>query len=427
MRRLIFLVLLTSLFWPRCYAGEAENYAALAGLEKLNGFEADPDVKVILSAYEQLPADPNPETIEQLLEERGIASWTSLLADYLSLSDLLFADRPAAEQKALRAEYSQHRKVLADLQSSITAYVRRIHPGFSVLGIAPLQQKAEGKGVRIVVFDVFDFARLEAQKKLYPKATFTAPLVFGKPVELSHGNIVIDIILQLAPAVDIIPVAADARSYTAAMEALSRHTDIDLINMSRAFADDPITHGLDQHFQKALRQWTEQGILVKALGNTGTDLEGRVTARRLEKGLGPVNNLASYDTRLIREFYAEGTTPGMEVFALNLSLFARTIALTATIPGSNQAVQERTLGVPAEGIYSPSTDTFESGSSFAAPQLTAWLALLLNEQRSLHPEASPRALRKAALQQLFENADRQDHSPEEWGRGRPRVSRSPRD
>ncbi|HYX38559.1 MAG TPA: S8/S53 family peptidase, partial [Oligoflexus sp.] len=369
------LLLLNMLFLPVLSAGEKDVSQALQGLETIHGFEADAEIKDLIPAFHALPARPHASQIQFLFEEQGLAQWSSRLSEYLSLSEILFESLSPQDQNARRSEYTRCRRILQTFQKDITRYTLAVHPGFSVLGVAPLQAHWNGAGVKIVVFDVFEKAALVEQKQRYPQALIGNPIVFGRPVELSHGNTVIDIILQLAPAAEIIPVAADAKSYAAAMQYLATQTDVDIINMSRAFPEDPVTDTVEAPFMEALRRWTQDGLLVKALGNTGTDLHGQLTRRRVEKGLGPVNTLTSYDLKLIRDLYQEEVV-GLELFALNLGLFADDIALTATIPGAVVPVQQRTLAVPAEGIYSPTTDTFESGSSFAAPQISAWLALL---------------------------------------------------
>lgn len=413
------LLLVNVLFLPSLSAGEVEIIAALQGLEKINGFEAEREIKTLIPDYYALPEGPKAAEVRGLFENKNIAQWSTRLAEYLSLSDILFESLPQEDQTAWRVEFLRYRQVLQNFQNDITRYVLAIHPGFSMLGIAPLQTQWNGQGVRIVVFDVFEMAQLQEQKQRYPKAIIRQPLVFGRPVELSHGNTVIDVILQLAPAAEILPVAADAKSYTAAMQYLAERQDLDIINMSRAFPEDPLTKTLDQAFKESLRRWTRQGILVKALGNTGSDLFGGLTRRRLEQGLGPVHTLTSYDLKLIRELYQGTESSGLEIFAVNLGLFADDLALTASIPGAVLPVQQRTLAVPAEGIYSPSTATFESGSSFAAPQISAWLALLLQERRvRLNGETSVSA-RQAVYETILRNADLKGHAATEWGRGMP--------
>lgn len=421
MRWMAAILLTWTLLLPRAYAGEAELTAALHRLETMHGFEAEPDLKAIIPAFYKLPAAPDQGTVRRLFDEQRLAQWPSRLADFLGLVTILFEGMSPEDQGRFCDEFISSRGLLLDFQKDITLYVRAIHPGFSGLGLAPLQLKREGQGIRIVVFDVFEMEKLDEQRRRYPKARIEKPLVFGRPVELSHGNTVIDIILELAPEASILPVASDAKSYAAAMQHLAARQDLDIINMSRAFPEDPRTHGADKVFEEALRRWTRQGILVKALGNTGSDLFGQLTRPRVEKGLGPVSSLTAYDLKLIREIYSDEESIGLEFFALNLGLFAEELALTATIPGDYLPVQKRTLAVPAEGIYSPSTETFESGSSFAAPQISAWAALLLEERRALYPDETRAASRAAVHAAMLEKADRRQHPASEWGRGHPAL------
>jgi hypothetical protein len=420
-RLLTGILLILTLIFPRAYAGEAELTAALHSLEIMHGFEADPELKALIPAFYALPKAPDPGTIRRLFDEQRVAQWPSHVADFLGLNDILFESMSPEDQGRFRAEFLSSRAQLLDFQKAITLYVRAIHPGFSGLGLSELQAQRKGQGIRIVVFDVFEMDRLEAQRRLHPKARIEKPLVFGRPVELSHGNTVMDIILELAPEATILPVASDAKSYAAAMQHLAARSDLDIINMSRAFPEDPRTHGVDRIFEEALRTWTRTGIFVKALGNTGSDLNGQLTRVRVEKGLGPVSTLTAYDLKLIRELYQQDKTIGLELFALNLGLFAEELALSATIPGDFIPVQERTLAVPAEGIYSPATETFESGSSFAAPQISAWAALLLDARRAVYPDETREASRAAVYAAMLEKADRRQHPATEWGRGHPAL------
>ncbi|HET9241592.1 MAG TPA: S8/S53 family peptidase [Oligoflexus sp.] len=422
MKRWMAAILLTwTLLLPRAYAGEAELTAALNRLETMHGFEAEADLKAIIPAFYKLPGAPDQRTVRRLFDEQRIAQWPSRLADFLGLVTILFEGMSPEEQARLHDEFIASRGLLSDFQKAITHYVRAIHPGFSGLGLGPLKLTRQGRGIRIVVFDVFEMEQLDEQRRSYPKAFIEKPLVFGRPVGLSHGNTVIDVILELAPEASILPVASDAQSYAAAMQHLAARQDLDIINLSRAFPEDPRTHGVDKVFEEALRRWTRQGILVKALGNTGSDLFGQLTRPRVEKGLGPVSSLTAYDLKLIRELYQEEAAAGLELFALNLGLFAEELALTATIPGDYLPVQKRTLAVPAEGIYSPSTETFESGSSFAAPQISAWAALLLEERRALYPDETGAASRAAVYAAMLEKADLRQHPAREWGRGHPTL------
>lgn len=386
---------------------------AIHGLEAINGFPAEPELLSLGPAYDALPAAPDVATARSLFEKQRIASWSGTLSEFISLSDILFASLSPEEQDTLRPDFDRYSAVLHRFQKDITDYVLKIHPGFPV-DWDSLRQQNRGRGVRVAVFDVFDPELLDRQSQT---AFIQKPLVFGNPVALPHGNSVIDIILALAPEVEIIPIWSDAKSYAVAMKYLAGQPDIDLLNMSRAFPEQVGTRQLDPDFAQALLRFTSHSLLFKALGNTGSDLFGKLNRRRVDDQLGPVNNIASYDLKLIRDYAA--LDPNFSFFAINLTLFSDDIALTATVPGDLTAIQERSLAVPAEGVFSPSSGTFESGSSFAAPQLTALAALYLEQRRRDYPDESPASGRGFAAQALQASAERGSHTAAEWGLGRP--------
>ncbi|GLT19685.1 hypothetical protein GCM10007938_34680 [Vibrio zhanjiangensis] len=56
------------------------------------------------------------------------------------------------------------------------------------------------------------------------------------------------------------------------------------------------------------------------------------------------------------------------------------------IPGDNALATSRSLSPPADTVYTWSTGNFESGSSFAAPQLAAISALLWQAYLEHHPQ-----------------------------------------
>ncbi|MCX6128313.1 MAG: hypothetical protein NTX25_04520, partial [Proteobacteria bacterium] len=271
----------------------------------------------------------------------------------------------------------------------------------------------------VVVFDVFDLALLDKQRLKYSRAKIHLPKIFGNPLELSHGNTIIDILLEIAPDAEIITIWSDVKSYPEAMQYIVDQSDIDIVNFSRAFPENAQLKVIEPVFKEAFNQFVQQGILIKALGNTGTDLSGSLNHRRTELELGPVNNIASYDIKLLMDLYKNSDHQDLAIFAANLTIFADDIALTATVPGKFLPIQRRTLAIPAEGVYSPSTETFESGSSFAAPQLSALAALLLEARRKQAPTETLADSRRYVHQELLQNAQLGQHSAEEWGRGLP--------
>lgn len=393
--------------------------AAIAGLANLNNFPADESLLAIVDGFYQLPQGNSldQKSRENLLQKENIALWTGTVDEFTGLAAVLFEDSP---QKVLKQkEFDRYQLTLSKFKTAINNYVLAIHPGFQFLDMSKLAAAHQGQGVTIAVFDVFEASLLLEQQKRFPKARIDAPVSFGKPLSLSHGNVVIDIILRIAPAAHIVPVWADAKDYTKVMLYLQNRPDIDIVNMSRAFAESSDHKGIEPEFKKALKTFVKDRILTKALGNSGTDLSGHVTAKRLEEGLGPVNNLSSYDIKLVADTYSggDGETPDLLLFAINLSLFADDIALSASIPGDLPAIQSRSLAVPAEGVWSPSTETFESGSSFAAPQIAALTALLLGEE-SLSPNGGTRIeQRQRVVQKLKASASLQNHTNNEWGLG----------
>ncbi|RYZ49489.1 MAG: hypothetical protein EOP07_24390, partial [Proteobacteria bacterium] len=362
----LLLVLVSSTFLKPVYAAEvttsqlvvtrSEVTAAIEGLADLNGFPADESLLAIVEKFYQLAPVKvlDQKAREDLLQKENIALWTGVVDEFSGLAEILFEDSSAKTLK--QKEFDRYQLTLSKFKSSINSYVLSIHPGFQFLDMSKLAASHQGQAVTIAVFDVFDMSLLKEQQKRFPQATIDPVVSFGKPLSLSHGNVVIDIILRIAPAAHIVPVWADAKDYTKVMLYLQTRTDIDIVNMSRAFAEASDHQGIDPDFKKALKTFTKDRILTKALGNSGTNLAGQVTAKRQAEGLGPVNNLSSYDIKLVADTYSEGDgeVPDLLLFAINLSLFADDIALSATVPGDVSAIRSRSLGVPAEGVWSPS-------------------------------------------------------------------------
>ena len=233
----------------------------------------------------------------------------------------------------------------------------------------------------VAVFDVFDDEQLANQRDRYPGAQIEKLVKFGDPVSLNHGNIVVDLLLGVAPDLTIVPVSATTKNYSDGIRYILDRNDVAIANMSRAFLGTANDTAIDEEFALLISRMSHKKIIIKALGNTGADLEGTLNPRRQAAGLGPVGDLTTYDSRLIKSFLQLVTSKKLMapylVFAENLSVFADQISLTATIPGSNVEVQNRTIGSPADAVFSWTTDNFEAGSSFAAPQVAALTALLL--------------------------------------------------
>ncbi len=400
MKRVFFLLLLFNLSLP-ALAEALSNLTldkALGILEKANGFPAEGGLSACETQYFSLPKPQQLSNAEivRLFEVEQIPLCSSLISDFAATSELLFQESPLAKNLSFAKDFRLAIETLQSWRRDFNQYLLTLHPGLAPLDSASFLSTYSGRGVTIAVFDVFEPELLAIQRQ---RASIEEPIRFGKPLEMSHGNVVIDQILRIAPNAHIVPVWADSRDYVRAIDAILARDDILIVNMSRGFLEGKVRGELDPDFEKGLLKLIESRILVKALGNTGTDLRGVVTPRRKSLGLGPVNNLATYDLALIDNFSSKLNPDSLVSFAINLSLFATDIALSASIPGENIMVQSRTLGMPSEGVWSPSNETFESGSSFAAPQISALLALIgerrLNSDKRVFP--------KAWLRELFLN------------------------
>lgn len=401
------LVLLLWIASPALAVEKTKVHQAIEALSRWNGFPAEDSLLSIEDGYFALPAAESltPAQVEDLLSNQSLALWSGNISEFLSLSVMLFEESPAAQSAQNRKTFELYQNDLLEWIDAINSYIQAIHPGLTPLHGEDLMAKFKGDGVAIAVFDVFDSALLQKQTR-EAQGLIEAPIQFLKPLELSHGNTVIDIIRSIAPRAKIVPVWVDTKDYTKGLNAILARDDIQIVNMSRAFAEGTVKGKLDPDFKTALQNLVKKKILVKALGNTGTDLVGTVTAKRQALGLGPVNNLAGYDLSLIQDF-SESEAPGdLALFAMNYSLFGNDIALSATIPGANATIQNQTFGLPAEGVWSPSTQTFESGSSFAAPQLSAILALLWEKAQVSSNERAKSLLE--TLKKANSSADRKD-------------------
>ena len=104
-------------------------------------------------------------------------------------------------------------------------------------------------------------------------------------------------------------------------------------------------------------QMSREKIVIKALGNTGADLSGALNSRRQAAGLGPVGDLTTYDSSLIKSYLERVNNQSMAapnlIFAENMTIFADQISLTATVPGGNEErkgeLSERRLMVSLVG------------------------------------------------------------------------------
>lgn len=365
---------------------------AVDTLKRLTDMTEGDDVTRIIQQYFLIKDQPSPgiEEKRRLIEELEIQKWGNQITEFLGLVRMVFSFAEESFQKQNQPSFEDSAGRIESLRVFVNELVKGVHPGFSSIQPTALQGQATGQGVTIAVFDVFEPELLARQRAHYPRARIEELQSFHDPVSMSHGNSVIDVILALAPEATIVPISADTAAYNQAMRYLLSRADIDIVNMSRAFLKQKDGDGLDTEFAALLTQLIQQKILAKSLGNTGTDLGGNLTDRRLALGLGPVGNLFAYDLKLIQgileKIQSENISGDLLLFAMNLNPFAEQISFTATIPGSRPDAQQHTLGTPADGIFTWSTDNFESGSSFGAPQLAGLSALLLEVSQKIHAD-----------------------------------------
>jgi hypothetical protein len=357
------------------YASEEDTKQALQRVKTLVMIEGEDQIFPLINRFEQMniPCCNTQEKRRYVLNILRLQSYGNKLTEFIDTVNLLFSFYPEDYQRQFSDQWQQAIGILDDFRKQVNSVVRDFHPGLQ-LSAQKLRKKYSGKGVKIAVFDLFDEELLAKQRFVYPKARIGKNQAFGDPVSLSHGNSVIDIILNIAPGAQIIPISSDSQSYNQAMQYLTTREEIPIINMSRTFLEQE--NKLDSQFKELLNQLLKTKIIAKSLGNTGTDIDGNLTLLREQQGLPPVGNLFAYDLALIKEFIQSGENTRNLLFALNFNLIKENIALSATIPGNNPGIIAQTLSVPADGLFTWSTDNYESGSSFAAPQLAGVSALL---------------------------------------------------
>ena len=409
--------------------------AALWDLRQLIGMQTDDhapqdpdDLELLLNRLKDerlaiLHADALAHVVLDRLELQKIGG---AITDFLGLADILWQDRESSFRSAHAADYDEYVRSLRVARQTVNRFVQALHPGLATLRTDKLRQAANGSGIVIGVFDLFDDDLLAKQRHDYSSALIEPVSRLGNPPRLDHGNAVIDAILALAPAVTIVPVSADAAHYTDGFAALSSRDDIAIINLSRGFAVDS-DGGLNTAFSQQLQSIVKSKIITKAIGNTGTDLSNNLTEVRRAAHLGPVGSLASYDLALIHQVLATlpvtespGSSTDLLLLAVNLGAFGDRLALSATIPGDHDRAQDRSFGLPADGIYAASTAEFVSGSSFAAPMLAGLSALLLDAAHQGHPNEDSQCQRHVVTAALKATADRSEFKRNEVGRGGPR-------
>lgn len=320
--------------------------------------------------------------------------WGQEITDFLDLATLLLSFQSTEYQQNVQSEFDQAKLIINNLRQKINQLILSVHPGFN-LNNHIISEEYQGLNIKIAVFDPI---LLEQQIEHYPNASIESIQNFGDPVQLNHGNAVIDVILAITPNSTIIPISAESKTYHQAMTYLENRPDINIINMSRAFAS--LNNTLDPQFSQQLSDLLRQKIVTKSLGNTGTDLDSNVTSLRQSLGLPSTGNLFSYDLALIKEFLPTiNSDPNIDhlLLAINVDTFADQIALSANILGNNPLAVTRSLSTPADAVYTWSTANFESGSSFAAPQLAAISALLWQAYLEQNPLQPQNALNKVTV------------------------------
>lgn len=369
---------------------QLEHQAALNTLKRITFWTWEEEVSALLQNYNNI--DYSRINANYVINELNMHRWGQEITNFLDLATLLLSFQSEQYQKSVQLEFDQAKFTINNLRYNINQLVLSIHPNFN-LNHHNLKNEYKGLNIKIAVFDLFDPLLLAKQIEHYSNANIQAIQNFGDPVQLNHGNSVIDIILSIAPHATIIPISAKSNTYHQAMAYLESRTDVNIINMSRAFS--AVDNELDPQFSQQLSNILSRTIVTKSLGNTGTDLDANVTPLRQSLGLEATGNLFSYDLALIKEFLPTITTNTDNLLlAINLDTFAHQIALSATIPGHNTLAISRSLSTPADTVYTWSTGNFESGSSFAAPQLAAVSALLWQAYLEHHPQQIPHALNK---------------------------------
>ncbi|USD19654.1 hypothetical protein MJO52_11220 [Microbulbifer variabilis] len=311
-----------------------------------------------------------------MVDELKMHKWGQSITEFTVLAELLYTFQPEDYQEENRLTFEAAIANLDMFRMELNEFLYPYVPSYN-LKHQNLVRHFDGEGIVIGVFDLFDPVRLQEQRERHPN--IEGEVQFGDPITFLHGNTVIDIILDIAPKATIVPISTESKTYNEAMAYMRNRDDIDVINMSRAFH---ITNDqLDPEFSEHLSHILQSKIFIKSIGNTGTDLEGENTDVRKRLGLPPLGSFFTYDLDLIKAFLQQNQgAPGSQnlMFAINLQPFSNEVSLTATVPGYNPLAIKRSFAISGDAVYSVSSHNFESGSSFAAPQLAAISALLLD-------------------------------------------------
>lgn len=376
--RLIFGIIATLLL-PLLLTipAQANNAIYIESVKKINSivhFEDEAMISIIQSySAISIPCCSKTQQLRYLFQDLMVQKWGVSITEYTDLVKLLFSFESDAYQQQNQQEFLANVNRIDNFRRQVNQLVRHYHPGTQI-NAERLRQRYTGDSIVIAIFDLFDNELLKKQRQQYQLSTITNILSFGNPVENMHGNLVVDTVLSIAPEAKIIPISADSKNYLNAFQAIKNNPEVSIVNMSRTFAiknDKP-----DPEFESLLHEILKTKLVIKSLGNTGSDLFNHLSPVRKKNNLPALGNLFSYDLKLIRSYLRQWPDESSLIFAINFNLLNEDTSLTATIPGNINAAIERSLSVVADGIFMPSSDNYESGSSFAAPQISGLSALL---------------------------------------------------
>ncbi|WP_444922031.1 hypothetical protein ACJJID_06800 [Microbulbifer sp. CnH-101-G] len=380
MNKIVFVVLLI-VFSVKVLASDPNVDQARSSLQVIKALTPWPweePVTPILDDYLAAEFDQYQGRAKSLymVDELKMHKWGQSITEFTVLAELLYTFQSEDYQEENRLAFESALAHLDLFRQELNGLLYPYVPGYN-LKQHNLVRHFDGEGIVIGVFDLFDPVRLQEQREQNPN--IEAEVQFGDPITFLHGNTVIDIILDIAPKATIVPISTESKTYNEAMAYMRSRDDISVINMSRAFH---ITNDqLDPEFSGHLSHILQSKIFTKSIGNTGTDLNGENTDVRKRLGLPPLGSFFTYDLELIKAFLLQNQgMPGNQnlMFAINLQPFSDEVSLTATVPGYNELAINRSFAISGDAVYSASSQNFESGSSFAAPQLAAVSALLLD-------------------------------------------------
>ena len=129
-------------------------------------------------------------------------SGNDLVGNFTGLVRVILGDNATWDQK-------QMIKATEEGMEKVNNLFRLFFPEAPLYRSETVRTISDGAGVTVAVFDNFEEDILERQRKLRPSADIHSMVRFGNPVSLSHGNSVVDILLNTAPGAVVIPVSAE--------------------------------------------------------------------------------------------------------------------------------------------------------------------------------------------------------------------------